>query len=95
MTTEMIDVTGLPGPVVNSLRALVDSLRGQPDPMTPPELPAGWERVRAAVSQSAAHPRNSMTPEERIAAWKAWAADHAVPGVVIDDSRETFYEGRE
>lgn len=74
MTTETIDVTGLPETVVNSLRELVGTLRGGPSP-------AG--EVQAT------------TPEERLAAFNRLMDAHAVPGVVIDDSRESIYAGRE
>jgi hypothetical protein len=76
MTTETIDVTGLPETVVNSLRELVGTLRGGPSP-------AG--EVQAAAT----------TPEERLAAFNRLMDAHAVPGVVIDDSRESIYAGRE
>lgn len=96
MTTETIDVTGLPAPVVNQLRGLVQTLRGHTDPVASPEQPAEWERMQAEVAaRTAAHPRHLMTSEERIAALHRLITEHAVPGVVIDDSRESFYEGRE
>jgi hypothetical protein len=62
-------------------------------PLTTEQL-AERERIRLAVL-AAAHPPKAMTPEERLAAWNAWGDAHAVPGVVVDDSRESFYEGRE
>jgi hypothetical protein len=74
MTTQTIDVTGLPEAVVQHLRALVDSIRGD----TP----------QAVVPA----PR---TPEERLAYFNRLMDHHAVAGVVVDDSRESFYEGRE
>jgi hypothetical protein len=73
MTPQTIDVTGLPEAVVQHLRALVDSLRGDAPPAVPP-------------------PR---TPEERLACFNRLMDQHAVPVVVVDDSRESFYEGRE
>jgi hypothetical protein len=36
-----------------------------------------------------------MTAEEQLAAFNRLMDAHAVPGVVNDDSRESFYEGRE
>ena len=67
-----IDVTGLPEPVVASLRSLIDELRES--------FPSG----QAAV----------LTPEQRVAAWKEWIADHRDIQVVADDSRDSIYEGR-
>jgi hypothetical protein len=73
MTTQTIDVTGLPEGVIAHLRGLVGSLRGDAPPAAPP-------------------PR---TPAERLAYFDRLMDQHAVPGVVVDDSRESFYEGRE
>lgn len=36
-----------------------------------------------------------MIPEERLAAFNRLMDAHAVPGVVIDDSRESICAGRE
>lgn len=103
MTPQTLDVTGLPEPVVASLRALVDSIRRDDTPVVQPrwdaplttEQLAERERIRLAVAAAAAPSPNAMTPVERVAAWNAWGDAHAVPGVVVDDSRESFYEGRE
>lgn len=102
MTTQTIDVTGLPEPVVQHLRALVDSLRADAAPPVPrwdapltTEQLAERERIRLAVLAAARPPAPPLSAEEFIAAWNAWGDAHAVPGVVVDDSRESFYEGRE
>lgn len=102
MTPQTIDVTGLPEPVIAHLRALVDSIRRDPPPAKPrwdapltTEQLAERERIRLAVLAAAHPPAKAMTPEEQVAAWKAWGDTHGVPGVVVDDSRESFYEGRE
>jgi hypothetical protein len=71
MTPQTIDVTGVPEPVVQHLRALVDTLRVPPATVAP------------------------QSPEERLAFFNRLMDQHAVPGVVVDDSRESFYEGRE
>jgi hypothetical protein len=101
MTPQTIDVTGLPEPVVQHLRALVDSIRGDTPavprwdaPLTTEQL-AERERIRLAVLAAARPSVAPLSAEEWIAAWKAWGDAHAVPGVVVDDSRESFYEGRE
>jgi hypothetical protein len=48
--------------------------------------------VRELVEQSlGTQPSSTLTPEQRAAAWRAWVAEHAVPGVVVDDSRESMY----
>jgi hypothetical protein len=56
-----IDVTGLPEPVVNSLRQLVDSLRegqGKNGTAPPKETPEEWaKRFRAWVES---HPKRSI-----------------------------------
>jgi len=36
----------------------------------------------------------TATPDELAAAFREWAASHAVLTVVADDSRESIYEGR-
>lgn len=103
MTPQVIDVTGLPEPVVQHLRALVDSIRGDAPPALPrwdapltTEQLAERERIRlAALATATAHPPNVMTTEEWLAAQREFIAKHAVPGVVVNDSRESFYEGRE
>ena len=102
MTTQTIDVTGLPEAVVQHLRALVGSLRGDAPPavvrwdapLTTEQL-AERERIRLAVLATARPPAAPLSAEEFIAAWNAWGDAHSVPGVVVDDSRESFYEGRE
>ena len=33
-------------------------------------------------------------PEQWIAVWRAWSAQHRPTAHVVDDSRETIYEGR-
>jgi hypothetical protein len=36
-------------------------------------------------------PSDKLTPEEAVAAMRAWVAEHGVRGVVVDDSREGIY----
>lgn len=102
MTTQTIDVTGLPEAVVQHLRALVGSLRPDPVPAVPrwdapltAEQLAERERIRLAVLAATSPPPAPLSAEEWIAAHNRFVAEHAVHGVVVDDSRETFYEGRE
>jgi hypothetical protein len=35
-----------------------------------------------------------LTPEQRVAAWKEWIADHRDIRAIADDSRDSIYEGR-
>jgi hypothetical protein len=102
MTTQTIDVTGLPEAVVQHLRALVDSLRTDTAPAVPRwdaplsvEQLAERERIRLAVLEAARPPVVPLSAEEWIAAQREFIAKHGVHGVVVDDSRESFYEGRE
>ncbi|MCU0703935.1 MAG: hypothetical protein MUF18_08160 [Fimbriiglobus sp.] len=101
MSPQTIDVTGLPEAVVAHLRALVDSIRGDAPPVPRWDAPltteqlAERERIRLAVMDAARPPAPPLTPEEWIAAQREFIAKHAVHGVVVDDSRESFYEGRE
>jgi hypothetical protein len=37
---------------------------------------------------------SEQTPEQRVAAWRAWVASHRNQTRVADDSRESIYEGR-
>ncbi len=38
-------------------------------------------------------PPPDMTPEERVAAFRAWVASHRPGTGIVDDSRESIYEG--
>ncbi|HVX12480.1 MAG TPA: hypothetical protein VHC22_14970 [Pirellulales bacterium] len=39
-------------------------------------------------------PRIDRTPEEKVAAWRAWVESHAANPHVADDSRESIYGDR-
>jgi hypothetical protein len=75
---QSIDVTGLPAETVRALESLVSALR----------------------SQAAASPPSGATPDEWAQLFDAWMREVAAragmypPGFVVDDSRESIYEGR-
>jgi hypothetical protein len=76
---QTIDVTGLPAPVVTSLRRLVDGLRAA--------LPAAG--VAPAVSP------HQLPVEERLRLFNEWVNHPRPPAPpFVDDSRESIYEGR-
>jgi hypothetical protein len=47
-----------------------------------------------AVAQEPPPAPPDRTPEEWVAAWRAWVASHRPGAVIADDSRESIYEGR-
>ncbi|HVS36296.1 MAG TPA: hypothetical protein VMS17_12065 [Gemmataceae bacterium] len=50
-----------------------------------------WIAEQFAANPSPASP---LTPEERVAEWKAWAASHLALPHPADDDRESIYAGR-
>ena len=50
--------------------------------------------LRAGAPDALAVVAAEMTPEQRVAAWRAWVAGHRDVTAVADDSRESIYEDR-
>ncbi|HVK18593.1 MAG TPA: hypothetical protein VM533_16790 [Fimbriiglobus sp.] len=76
---QTIDVTGLPAPVVASLRHLVDGLRVA--------LPAAGGTPPV--------PPHQLSVEERLRLFNEWVNAPRPPAPpFVDDSRESIYEGR-
>lgn len=50
------------------------------------------ETLVAEVEPAAEHV--NLTPEQRLAEWRAWTSSARPMGSVVDDSRESIYEGR-
>jgi hypothetical protein len=78
---QTIDVTGLSPEAVRVVETLVGMLREKEQP--PPTPAPYWPG-----------PPPGETAEEWIARLRAWAESHPKRDIVIDDSRETIYEGR-
>ena len=50
--------------------------------------------LKVAAGAPAAAPPRAETPEEWIARFREWTESHPKRDIVIDDSRESIYEGR-
>jgi hypothetical protein len=75
---ESLDVTGLPGPMVNSLKRSVEFAREHASP-TPDD---------------ANRNKNILTPEQWQERWTNFLKRHRVLSTPVDDSRESIYAGR-
>jgi hypothetical protein len=84
--SQTIDISGLSPEAVQAVETLVDLLRTN-----------DLRRI-AKPSQGAAtaseKPSGQLTNQEWLSKWRVWTTSHQPSGIVIDDSRESIYEGR-
>ncbi len=75
---QLLDVSGLPEPVVESIQSLVESLRV--NLYQNAVAPAGNGRKLSAA--------------QKLELLNAWVNSHAPSPIIADDSRESIYAGR-
>jgi hypothetical protein len=79
---QTIDVTGLSPEAVRVVETLVGMLREKANP------------ADAIPPHTGAVPPSQLPYEEWVKWFRAWCESHPKRDIVIDDSRETIYEGR-